>query len=132
MISTNARNALWPGFDELTDDLLLATWFASQQAGIDGEIQRTTNHLVLERLMVLAMNKEADSQVRAIALDAVNRLDDWLTLPANSESSSQWRAHYGYARYQIEQLRNDPSSVEQYAPVTVPPGEPIGTTLDRY
>jgi hypothetical protein len=132
MIATNARNALWPGFDELTDDLLRATWFASQQAGIDGEIQRTTNHLVLERLMVLAMNKEADSQVRAIALDAVSRLDDWLTLPANSESSSQWRAHYGYARYQIEQLRNDPSSVEQYAPVTVPPGEPIGTTLDRY
>jgi hypothetical protein len=132
MVVSNARNALAPGFDELTADLLRTTWFASQQSGIDGEIQRTTNNLVLERLMVLAVNKEADAQVRAIAMDAVNHLDSWLTQRANSESNNKWRAHYGYARYQIEQMRNDPSSLEQFTPMTVPPGEPIGTTLDRY
>ena len=132
MIASNARNALLPGFDELTDDLLRATWFASQQSGIDAEIQRMVNNLALEKLMVLAMNREADSQARAIALDAVKRLDNWLTQRANGESNNKWRAHYGFASYRIEQMRNDPSSVEQYAPVTVPPGEPIGTTLDWY
>ena len=30
------------------------------------------------------------------------------------------------ARLRIEQMRSDPSSLEQIAPVTVPPGEPIG------
>jgi len=132
MIASNARNALLPGFDELTDDLLRATWFASQQSGIDAEIQRMVNNLALEKLMVLAMNREADSQARAIALDAVKRLDNWLTQRTNGESNNKWRAHYGFASYRIEQMRNDPSSVEQYAPVTVPPGEPIGTTLDWY
>ena len=130
MIASSARNALSPGFDELMDDLLRATWFASQRSGIDGEIQRTTNNLALERLMILAVNQDADSQVRAIALDAIDRLDNWLTQRANSESNNKWRAHYGFARYQIEQMRNDPSGIEQFIPVTVPPGEPIGTTRD--
>lgn len=128
MIASRARNATSPGFDELTGDLLRATWFASPQSGIDGEIQRQTNNLVLEKLMMLAVNNEADAQVRAIVLDAINQLDDWLAPRAASENDSAWRAHYGFARFQIEQMRNDPSSVEQIAPVTVPPGEPIGTT----
>ena len=128
LIASNARQATMPGFVELTDDLLRATWFASHRSGIDGEIQRQTNSLALERLMMLAVNNDADTQVRAIALDAINQLDNWLALRAASENDSSWRAHYGFARFQIEQMRNDPSSVEQIEPVTVPPGEPIGTT----
>lgn len=128
MIATRARNSTSPGFDELTDDLLRATWFASHQSGIDGEIQRSTNTLALERLMMLAVNADADAQVRAIALDAINQLDDWLAPRSASENDSAWRAHYGFGRFQIGQMRNDPSSVEQIEPVTVPPGEPIGTT----
>lgn len=130
MTATRARNSTSPGFDELTDDLLRATWFASHPSGIDGEIQRSTNILALDRLMMLAVNADADPQVRAIALDAINQLDSWLAPRAASESDSAWRAHYGFARFRIEQMRDDPSSVEQIEPVTVPPGEPIGTTLD--
>jgi hypothetical protein len=124
MIASSARNVTAPGFDELTDDLLRASWYASQQSGIDSELQRTTNNLVLERLMLLAINKSADAQVRAIALDAVNRLDDWLSQRANNESG--WRAHYAFGRYQIEQMRTDPASLQETAPVETPPGEPIG------
>ena len=126
MISSSARHALLPGFGELTNDLLRASWYAAQQSGIDGEIQRTTNNLVLEKLMLLAIDKEADAQVRAIALDAVNRLDTWLSQRAGSESDNGWRAHYGFGRYQIEQMRSDPASIEATEPVVTPPGEPIG------
>lgn len=137
LIASNARQATMPGFSELTDDLLRATWFASHQSGADGEIQRQTNSLVLDRLMMLAMNTSADSQVRAIALDAINQLDNWLAPRTTSENDASWRAQYGFARFRIEQMRNDPSSVEQIEPVTIPPGEPIGstdlgTTLDWY
>ena len=79
---------------------------------------------------MLAVNGDADAQVRAIALDAVSQLDNWLAPRAASERDASWRAHYGFARFQIDQMRNDPSSVRQIEPVTVPPGEPIGTTLD--
>ena len=126
MISSSARHALLPGFGELTSDLLRASWYAAQQSGIDGEIQRTTNNLVLEKLMLLAINRQADAQVRAIALDEINRLDNWLAQRANNESDNGWRAHYGFGRYQIEQMRNDPASIEATVPVVTPPGEPIG------
>ena len=126
MISSSARHALLPGFDELTNDLLRASWYAAQQSGIDGEIQRTTNNLVLEKLMLLAINRQADAQVRAIALDEINRLDNWLAQRANNESDNGWRAHYGFGRYQIEQMRNDPAGIEATVPVVTPPGEPIG------
>ena len=102
------------------------SWYASQQSGIDAELQRTTNNLVLERLMLLAINKQADSQVRAIALDAVNRLDNWLSHRAGNESNNAWRAHYAFGRYQIEQMRTDPASIQETKPVITPPGEPIG------
>ncbi len=130
MIASSARNTTLPGFTELVDDLLRATWFGARPSGMDGEIQRATNNLALERLMMLAVNGDADAQARAIALDAVNRLDQWLTPRVSGENDADWRAHYAFAKFQIEQMRNDPSSIEQIKPVTVPPGEPIGTTLD--
>ncbi len=93
----------------------------SERDGIDAELQRITSSLMLERLMLLTNNHEAATQVRAIALDAVNRLDDWLAQQTNSERATAWRSHYGFARLQIEQMRRDPASLEQFAPVTVPP-----------
>jgi len=132
LVASNARQQTMPGFGELADDLLRATWYGAQPSGVEGELQRATNNLVLERLMVLALNKDADSQVRAIALDTVNRLDDWLAPRATSANDSSWRAHYGFARFRIAQMRSDPSSIEQIEVITVPPGEPIGTTLDWY
>ncbi|MDP6993564.1 MAG: zinc-dependent metalloprotease [Woeseiaceae bacterium] len=130
MIASSARNTTLPGFDELVDDLLRATWYSTRQAGIDGEIERAVNNLALERLMMLAVNEGADGQARAIALDAITGLDTWLQDRTASESDSAWRAHYGFGRFRIEQMRNDPSSIRQIRPVTVPPGEPIGSTLD--
>ena len=132
MNASSSRNATLPGFDELVGDLLQATWFGPRPAGMDGEIQRATNNLTLDRLMMLAMNSSADAQVRAIALDSINQLDSWLASRAGSENDNAWRAHYSFGRFRIEQMRNDPSSIEQIEPVVVPPGEPIGTTLDFY
>ena len=132
MIASSARNATLPGFDELVDDLLRATWYSTRQAGIDGEIERAVNNLALERLMMLAVNEDADGQARAIALDAINRLDAWLGPRATAENDAAWRAHYGFGRFRIEQMRINPSSIEQIQPVTVPPGEPIGSSDDWF
>jgi hypothetical protein len=129
MIAASARDATLPGFGELTGDLMRATWYGSRGSGLDAEIQRAVNMLALERMMMLAISDAADAQVRAIALDEINRLDAWLAPRAASENDPAWRAHYGFGRFRIEQMRNDPASVEQIAPVTVPPGEPIGSTL---
>jgi len=130
MIAMSARDDTVPAFDELTSDLLQTTWFARQRTGMQGEIQRATSMLTLERLMMLAMNENADTQVRAIALDSINSLDRWLNSRAGGEINTAWRAHYNFAIFRIGQVRANPASVEQIEPVVIPPGEPIGTTSD--
>jgi hypothetical protein len=124
MVSSNARNRT-PGFADLTAELLESTWLAARQTGVEGELQRVVNNLVLERLMLLAVNIAVDTQVRALALDAINSLDDILASRVNREGDNTWRAHYGFARFRIERMRNDPASVAEIVPVTTPPGEPI-------
>ena len=99
---------------------------------MDGEIQRTTNSLVLERLMLLAVDESADTQVRAIAMDTVDTLYAWLATRASSENDSSWHAHYGFASYQIDRMRDDAASLEVTEPVIAPPGQPIGTTKNMY
>ena len=126
MIAAKSRNVELPGFGELTDDLLRATWYAIDSSYSYGEIRRTTNILVLERLMLLSTNQEADAQVRAIALDAVQELDNWLAIRIARESDREWRAHYRLARHQIKRMFDDPTSLESLVPVVPPPGSPIG------
>jgi hypothetical protein len=75
--------------------------------------------------MVLAVNESADTQVRAIAMDAVDTLYEWLAARASSENDSSWHAHYGFASYRIDRVRDDPASLEVTEPVIAPPGEPI-------
>ena len=124
MIAAHARDADMPGFADVTDQLLQATWFAPQASGMDAEIQRATNNLVLERLMLLVVDEAADAQVRAVALGAVDQLDRRLAI--RNEPDTAWRAHYDFARFRIARMRDDPQSVESVAPVDAPPGEPIG------
>ena len=126
MIAANARQPDLPGFDELCVTLLDSTWFATRQAGMEGAIQRSTNDQVLQGLMRLTVNTEANADVRAIALDTVNRLDNWLSARVSQESDVIWRAHFAQARRQIRLMLEDPASVEPLLPATAPPGSPIG------
>ena len=81
--------------------------------------------------MALAVDYSADAQVRAITLDAVERLDDWLAARIAGENQNDWRAHYRFGRFEIDRMRRDPASIAPAEAVKVPPGEPIGSTLDR-
>jgi len=126
LVAANARQGELPGFDELTAALMDATWFSARQPGIDGAIQRGSNDLVLQRLMQLSVAGNANADVRAIALDSVSGLDDWLSGRATGESDAVWRAHYTQARQQIRRMLDDPRGLGELSPVAAPPGDPIG------
>lgn len=125
MIAAHARQPELPGFDELLSQLMASTWYAGKRDGIEAEIQRATGSQLLVRLMLLANDAEADAQVRAIALDAINGLESWLAARAARETDAGWRAHYGLAAYRIERMRADPSSVSELSKEPAPPGSPI-------
>jgi hypothetical protein len=114
-----------PAFDELLHELMQASWRSLRQSGTEGAIQRRTNNQVLERLMLLANNGEAGNEVQAQAFDGLSQLDRWLSGQVR-EADVAWRAHYAHARWRIERMREDPSSLQQIVPVKPPPGSPIG------
>jgi hypothetical protein len=122
--ATRMQRSGAPGFDAVVDSVLAATWFADGLGGADGAIQRQTDMIALQRMLQLAVNGSADSEIRAAALDAVNQLDEWLE--GQSPDDRAMRGHYSLARYQIDRMRADPASVEALISVSPPPGSPIG------
>jgi len=118
-----------PGLVEVTSGLLDSSWRQKPADGMTGAIQRQTNLQIMYALLGLAFNSAADGEVRAIALDAVAGLDTWLA--RQSSKDSVLRAHYGFARFEIDRLRQDPSELSNVATVTVPPGSPIGSFQTR-
>jgi hypothetical protein len=127
MVAANAVDNAVPGFHELTDSLLDRTWFASPRGGVDGSIQRATNIVVLEKLLLLSLDPAVPAEVRGIAVGAVSTLEGWLAPGNTRQGGAVWRAHYLLGRQMIEQARHDPASLEKLVPVTVPPGSPIGS-----
>ena len=114
-----------PGFDAVVRGLLAATWYADARNGIDGVIAREASMQVLYGLLGLAFDANADNDVRARALFAVEELDAWLA--KRSPRDSAMRAHYRFARYEIDRLQKNPEALETLVPATLPPGSPIGS-----
>ncbi|HMC32294.1 MAG TPA: zinc-dependent metalloprotease, partial [Candidatus Angelobacter sp.] len=94
MIEYHARDANNPGFDELLDDVMAATWKAPAIQGYNGAIQRTVNAVVLNHLMSLAADEHASSQVRAVALLKLDGLKRWLVSQENLLKDVPARAEF--------------------------------------
>jgi len=129
MNNSHARNNKLPGFTELNDALMQASWYSRQQSGLEAEIQRSTNQLVLEQLLRLSANDQAAPQVRAIALTTVRDLHSWLAKKLPREKNRDWRAHYAATQTLLSQYMRNPASVALPAVQVVPPGSPIGATV---
>ena len=111
-----------PNFDEIVDRLLALAWFDEVE---DTAIQMLTGDILLTKLMQLSVNESIDSQVRGTALAAILQINS-----AVADLSLEDSAHHSLARYRIERMISDPASVEAAAPITVPPGGPIGAMTE--
>ena len=125
MINARAIDVSQPGFQELVDAVMQATFYAPAAGGRDGELQRVVNSETLERLLSLAAHPEAMPQARAIAYDRVVELGEWLALQVPSATAG-WRAHYRFAGGRIGRFLDSPESIPPSAPIAAPPGSPIG------
>lgn len=124
MNNNQARSAAQPGFLDLLESVLGATWYAAPQQGNSGALMRVVNMAVLDRLQRLAGNAEVQPQVRAESLDAMLALKTWLEKEA-PVASPQWRAHYRFAAQQVQRFLQDPAAMQGLQPVAAPPGSPI-------
>lgn len=125
LIDFNARNKANPNFREVVDALLKATW--KTPAPIDARqavILRVEQSLTVTRLMDLAANSNAQPQVRATATEALRLLQATLKRTAATGDTA---AHNRATVDDIERFLTRPDQPrKQTAPLTAPPGDPIG------
>jgi hypothetical protein len=126
MVEDHALNSSYPGFSELVDDLLEATWKAPPENGYGGAIRRTVDSVVLDLLMSLAGNAKAAPQVRAVALLKLDELKNWTSIAFKATSDESRRAQLFFAERQIDCFEKNPTAVGIPSPPTPPPGDPIG------
>ncbi|TXS95919.1 DUF5117 domain-containing protein [Parahaliea maris] len=124
MNNNNARSAAQPAFADLLDSVLAATLYAPPEKGNAGALRRVVNTVVLDRLMRLAGNGEAQPQARAEALDALLALQEWMADVAPAAEPA-WRAHFRFGAVQVQRFLDDPAAMAGLKIVKAPPGSPI-------
>jgi len=126
LVEYHAQDTQNPGFDEVVDRILSATWKGKTDAGYAGEIERVVDQTVLYDLMTLAADSNAATQARAIAALKLDELKTWLASRASHDES--WRAAYFYAAQEIKQFQANPKQFDLTKPAIPPDGQPIGET----
>ena len=124
----HAADPTLPDFKTILDELIEASWYEERRTALAGAIQRIKSDQLLNRLMALATNTKADTQIRAQAFLTIKSLDYWLSLksPKNVKLDNEWTAFYTLARQSIATMMNDPSRMPPGQLQPVPPGSPIG------
>lgn len=126
MVEYHARDSNYPGFTELLDDLLAATWKAQPQTDYDGAIQQTVDSVILNHLMALAAADHAASQTRAIASLKLDELKTWLAAQSKSAADESRRAQFFFATEEIDRFEKNPAALHLTLPAPPPAGDPIG------
>jgi hypothetical protein len=119
-----ARHPDNPTFGDVVAALVGKTWRAPAPAdGYGAAIQRAVQSLVVARLMDLASNADATTEVRA---NASRGLRDIAGFTRSSPSSRS--AHYVATREDIDRFLKRPADTfKKTEPLTPPAGEPIGS-----
>ncbi len=126
-----ARDASQLRLEDLIDQLLAATIRASRHEGMDGAIQRTTNTVVLYRLMALAQSPAATDETKAIASLKLSAIKEFLEKTESPDLP--WKAHSVWLSSRIKRFEDNPKEIPMPAPETAPPGQPIGCgSADRF
>ena len=114
----HVENAQYPGFTELLDRLM------ELETRPSGPITRATARLAVTRLMELVNSRDADSQVRAEATEALRTM---MARIANATADPAEIAHRHALRDDIQRFLERPDQPRtQPRPPEVPAGAPIG------
>jgi hypothetical protein len=126
MIEYHARRNDVPGLAEVLDKLISSTWKSDPKSGLQAEIQRVVNNVLLEGLMRLAVDVDAASGAGAMASLKLEGLKGWLSQEIKSVKDENQKAHFFQAIQQIALFQKNPDMIKLARPVPVPQGPPIG------
>ncbi len=133
LVDYHSRDKKYPGFGEVLDQAIAFTWKSPYKSRKFAEIQRVVNSVLLYNMMSLVAYENNAPQVRALAFMKMEELKNWLKWQLNVRKDGEYlvtdpdqRAHFLYAIGKIELFQKDPSKITLPAPMSAPPGAPIG------
>jgi hypothetical protein len=126
LVEYHARRPEVPGWGDVLDRLLDATWEGVPRKGLAAEVQRTVNFVALNTLMRLAADGQTPERVKSLVWLKLGDLHDWLEQRGASIGNEEWKAHYSYAAATIERFKSDPAAFQFNPLPEVPQGAPIG------
>lgn len=128
LVSQHAIDPALPSLETVIENTISKTWKTPPQNSYLGEVSRTVNTIVLKQLMMLAANKDASDQARAVAMFKLGELKTWLA--ANKTTDAAWKAHYAFAFEQLKNFDVNTKEVNVSTPLTPPDGAPIESGYD--
>ncbi len=123
LVEHHARDERQPSLTDVIDATLNATWHGPHPGGLEGEVQRAINIVVLNNMIASAANADTSSQVRAVIEENLNRLR---TSFDNATGDPAQIAHYRYGSAIITRYFDDPAAFTPPPAPDTPPGSPIG------
>ncbi|MFQ5628904.1 MAG: zinc-dependent metalloprotease [bacterium] len=127
LVEYHARDKNNPGFIEVVDKAIDATWKSKRKNAFHQAVQHVVDQTVLAHLMALAANERAANQVRAIAYSKIFQLKWWLASALEQEKDVSRHAHFLFAMEQIKVFQENPADFKRTNPPRPPAGSPIGS-----
>ncbi|MCO1332784.1 zinc-dependent metalloprotease [Microbulbifer sp. OS29] len=126
MNQQSARSSEIPGFGSLLHKLTALSLDSDRYTGLQASIHQRVNHVYIERLMLLASNKDADESVRAKAhLELAKFLQAMGSKKLFGDDPEGYSAHYYYEAQRIDAFKRGELEVIPDAVKPMPPGSPI-------
>jgi hypothetical protein len=125
LVEHHARNPQQPSPQAMLQRLTEKTLLATESKGLDAEVQRVVQYVVLQKLLALHASAEASHQTRALL---AAHLTTWkVELKKKSRHKDiAWQAHYSALLRQVETYQEEPENFKPETFLSPPPGAPIG------
>jgi len=128
LVQAKAKDSSNLGLGEMLDTIIHRTWQAPIKDGFEGAIQNTVNYVVLIKMMHLASDDKASSQVRAVTNLKLEKLREWMKNEAENHAKKEQRIAsllYGYRI--LQHFKDEGKMFKPTPPLPSPPGSPIGS-----
>ena len=125
LVEYHARDNNQPGLEKVLNKIIDGSINRTAPKGLEGEVKRNVDFIVLDHLMNLAINKEASPAVNSITMESVSLLNE--QLKRSRGKTSRDKAHLNMLQKKINIFLDEPNKFDPIKVPSAPPGSPIGS-----
>lgn len=126
LLTFSARNPEQPGVDKVLNEIYQKVWQSSSNDPTDRTIQKIVEMEMLKHLMGLAANDRTYDQVKAKAIQYLEKIKNYAAA-RKGRTSNDDGIYYHYAVQKIDQFLGNTEGFKAPETIKAPDGSPIGS-----